>query len=483
MIPKSFNKKIFLLLLFSIFWCWPAGAEEFMQVPGVIHIHTTFSSGSHTIAEIVEMAKKKGIKALAITDHDFLVMEYGIFPLRNIIKRREERNSVFKNGADKYLREIERINREQDDVLVIPGVQSSPFYYWTGNPFDQNMIAHDYRKELLLIGMQSKEDYTNLPLLHRGFSTRYIKDFLPQAIIFLAAFMMGLYLFFQSGIMKVLGGIISLFSLLLLVNHHPFQSSRYDPYHGDQGIAPYQELINYVNQRGGLVFWAHPESAYATQGVDLGPVKLRTEPYPDALMESNNYTGFSAIYGDNITVSNPGMQWDRVLNQYCAGERTWPAWGISGADFHGRHGHEKLFPFQTIFLVKDKTMKAYLDALSKGRVYAVQKPAERRLSLDRFEVRGNDDLNPAAIMGGGIKMSGYPMINGRLSSSDNGHYQVKILLIRGGEVMASFEGETPLEFHFKDKNPREGKSYYRLEANGGQVGKLIANPIFVTRAP
>jgi len=366
-------KKISIFfLMVVIFWYNQAYSEEYVQVPGVIHIHTTYSSGHYSIDELVDMAKNKGIQVLIVTDHDLVVMEYGIFPFRNIIKRREERNSILKAGPEKYLKEIVRINRKQSDVLVIPGAQSSPFYYWTGSPFDKSLVANDYRKELLLIGMQAPEDYENLPLLHRGFSTQYIKDFLPRSVSFLIAFILGLYLFIQKGILKLIGGIIGVLSLLLLVNNHPFQSSRYDPYHKDQGIAPFQDCIDYVKERGGLVFWAHPEAAYAIKGVDLGPVKLMTKKYPAALVESNNYTGFSAIYGDNITATNPGMHWDQVLNQYCAGKRTWPAWGISGADFHGRNKQDKIETYQTIFLARSKTTEDLLDALSKGRVYAVQ---------------------------------------------------------------------------------------------------------------
>ncbi len=476
------DKKIILLLVFFIFWCNPAVSEELIQVSGVIHVHTKYSSGHYSIDELVDMAKERGVEVLALTDHDFLVMEYGIFPFRNILKRRKVRNSVHKAGPEKYLKEIERINRKQNNVLVIPGVQSSPFYYWTGSPFDKNLVANDYRKELLVVGMQDPEDYENLPLLHSGFSTQYIKDFLPQSFSFIVTFILGLYLFFQKGILKLIGGIIGVLSLLLLVNNHPFQSSRYDPYHGDQGIAPFQELINYVNERGGLVFWAHPEAAYAREGVELGPVKLMTKKYPDALIEADKYTGFSAIYGDNITATNPGMHWDRVLNNYCAGERTWPAWGISGADFHGRSKQDRIDTYQTIFLVKNKTRKEFLDALSKGRVYAVQSSVERRLALDRFHVK-ESETGPYATMGEGIKIQGIPIIEGRLSVSDGSHHSVKVSLIKAGKVMESFEGETPFEFLFEDKEVQEGKSYYRLEAYGGKVGKLLSNPIFVTRQP
>jgi hypothetical protein len=46
--------------------------------------------------------------------------------------------------------------------------------------------------------------------------------------------------------------ILIIFSILAIVDFNPFRSSLFSPYEGDQGIAPFQELINYVNQEGPL---------------------------------------------------------------------------------------------------------------------------------------------------------------------------------------------------------------------------------------
>jgi hypothetical protein len=314
-----------------VFLLFPAKfimAREFMQLPGVIHVHTTFSSGKYSIEQLVSKAKDKKLEVLVLTDHDLVVMEYGLPPLRNIIKKRKERKSVLQKGPEIYLTEIERQNNLQKDVIIIPGVQSSPFYYWTGSPFKKDLSAHDYRKELLLIGMQNPLDYRKLPILHNGYSKRYFSRLLPRSVIFLISFFMGLYLIFQKKMLKVLGVLIGIASLFLLINHHPFKSSRFDSYHGDQGIEPYQEVIDYVAQRQGLTFWAHPESNYSAAGVRLGPVKLITQHYPNDLISTKNYTGFSAIYGDTATAANPGKEWDRVLNAYCKGLQRSRAWAI-----------------------------------------------------------------------------------------------------------------------------------------------------------
>jgi hypothetical protein len=474
-------KSVSILMFCLVISCAVAGAEEFIQVPAVIHVHTTFSSGHYSIEELVAMASAKGIEVLVVTDHDLVVMEYGLPPFRNIVKKRETNPSILSHSPEKFLAEIERVNKIQKSVLVIPGTQSSPFYYWTGMPFTENFTANDYRKELLLIGMKKPEDYENLPILHRGFSTKYFWALLPRSIFILIAFILSIYLFFQKGILKLTGGAVGVFSLILLINSHPFQSSMFDSYHGNQGIKPFQELIDYVAQQGGLTYWAHPESNYSRNGVELGPVVLKTAHYPDDLVTSINYTGFSAIYGDTVTVTDPGKHWDQVLNEYCVGNRLKPAWGISGADYHGRSKHEDpMDTYQTVLFVKSKTTEAVIQALSRGRAYAIRKAKGPRLVLDGFRVI-NSQTGTEATLGGELPIKGYPTIQIRLSSFDGGENSVKGILVRGGEIIEKFEGKTPLETSYDDHSDWAGKSYYRLEITSPQMGKVLSNPIFVTR--
>ena len=472
-----------IILSFIAFLLFPAKttlAREYVQLPGVIHVHSTFSSGKYTIEQLVSKAKDKKLEVLVLTDHDLVVMEYGLPPLRNIIKKREERRSVIQKGPQIYLAEIERQNNLQNDVILIPGVQSSPFYYWSGNPFKKNLSAHDYRKELLLVGMKNPSDYQHLPVLHNGFSKRHFLRLLPRSAVFMISFFLGLYLFFQKKMLKLLGVFIGIASLLLLINHHPFKSSRFDPYHGDQGIEPYQEVIDYVAQRQGLTFWAHPESNYSVAGVRLGPIKLITEHYVNDLISAKNYTGFSAIYGDTITATHPGQQWDRVLNAYCKGLRRSGAWAIAGADYHQDKKGVQLDTFQTIFLVRKKTAHDILEALSNGRVYAVRKSNEPRLVLDKFQVTDTVTAKKAR-MGQRLHLKSIPFLEGKVSALDKSRMTVHVSLIRGGKIWQSFGGLTPLEFHFADQDTWSGKTFYRVEIRDSTHGKLLSNPIFVTK--
>jgi len=465
-----------MLLLFSK----AVAAREFVQLAGVIHVHSLYSSGRYSIEELVAKAAEKQIEILILTDHDLVAMEYGVFPIRNLVKKHEERKSILQAGPRRYLSEIEQLNKQQQAVLIIPGAQSSPFYYWRGKPFGEGLSAYDYRKELLLVGLDAPEDYEYLPVLHGAFSTRHVRTLLPRFLVFFAVFILSVFLITQKGKLKIGGLLVALLSITLMINHHPFKSSRFDQYHGDQGVAPFQDVIDYVAERGGLTFWAHPESNYSKNGVRLGPIRMTTKPYPAALAESKDYTGFAAIYGDSAMAAEAGKHWDQVLLAYCRGDRNRPVWAIAGADFHEESRGLALDTFQTIFLVENKHPRDVIQALAKGRVYAVRKTQGMRLSLDQFRIKYKDG-GQTVIAGEEMTATGDPVVEGRISASDNYRCKVAVSVIKGGRIAWSFEGQTPLDFQLLDQDQWHGKTFYRLEVKGSDGGYLLSNPIFVTR--
>ena len=480
MIRKS-SFFIILLLLIAVCASSKAVGAEYKQLRGVIHVHSDFSSGKYSISKLAAMAKKKQLEVLILTDHDLVAMEYGIYPFRNLVKKREERKSIIRTGPEKYLAAINRVNADQDDVLLIPGVQSSPFYYWTGNPLNNNLTAHNYRKELLLIGLEEPEDYKNLPLLHNGFSTRYFRQLAPRSLVFGACMLIGLALIFYKGWLRYTGGLIFLVGLAMSLNHHPFQSSRFDPYHGEQGIAPYQEAIDYVVGRGGLVFWAHPESVFSKDGQKIGPITLKTPPYPQDLILSDNYTGFSILYGEKTIATDPGQHWDKLLKSYCLGVRNKPAWGIAGSDFHDETAWLKLDTLQTVFLARDKSKSAVMEALAAGRSYAVLKTGQVPLALERFSV--TDTVSgKSAILGESLRTGRKRMVEGRVVAAGNEPISIELTVVRDGKPWQKFKGRTPLEFHFADNDAVKVKTYYRLAVDAGREGRLLTNPIFVFSA-
>jgi len=454
-----------------------AGCADYQQVSGLIDLRTSFSDGAHDLQSIVESAREKGFGVLVINDHDRMAMEYGVPPFRHIIKKRVERNSINKKGAGEYLSSIKEAGSAYPDMIILPGSETAPFYYWSGSFLKKNLTAHNHERRILTVGLEKEEDYRDLPILHNGLSTRFVGKFMPAVLMFCMPLFLGLVLLRGKGWYRIAGIMIAGVSLLLVINTSPFRSSPFDQYHGDQGIAPYQLLIDYVKQKGGMSFWNYPETKSGIR--KLGPIFVHTPPYPHVLMESKGYTGFAALYGDEITVTEPGNIWDKVLREYCAGKRDMPAWGIATADFHkeGESG-EKLGNFPTVFLVKNRTKDEIVRALKNGKMYACRGNYPLIAKLEEFSVTSSNG-EVKGISGDELFLQGFPRIRISLSSGIPTEGLVRVRLIRSGQVIARFEGKLPLEIEHEDKDiKKEEKEYYRMDLYG--CGIIVSNPIFVT---
>jgi hypothetical protein len=452
-------------------------ASDYQQIAGLIDLRTTFSDGNLDLESLAKLAQERGFTALFINDHDRLALEYGLFPFRNILKKRVELNSINKGGAEKYLNAIKEVEEKFPNMIIIPGSETAPFYYWTGSYFNKNLTAHNHEKRILTIGLERPEDYRDLPIIHNGFSNRFRTDFLPGILISLIPLIFGVLLLRRKGVFRICGVTIGVLSVLYILDTDPVRSSPFDQYHGDRGIAPYQLLIDYVNSRGGLTFWNYPETRPGIR--KMGPIFVDTHPYPEVLEESKGYTGFAALYGDTITVTEPGNIWDRVLLAYCRGERNRPVWGISTADFHKEsEAGEVLGNFPTVFLVHRKTKREILKALKNGKMYACRGDYPHIVKLDEFFVCSlKSDVT--GILGDEIVLEGNPRIRIALSAAEPTKNRVTVRLIRSGEVIERFEGQLPIKIDFEDAYCKPGERiYYRMDLHG--YGKLVSNPIFVS---
>jgi hypothetical protein len=267
---------------------------------------------------------------------------------------------------------------------------------------------------------------------------------------------------------------------LLAANSHPFKSSPFDQYHGDQGVKPYQYLIDYADSKGALVFWNHLETPVSEDlNGDLIQVKTRTDSHPQDLLLTRHYTGFQAMSDSKISAVEPGKEWDQVLRQYLDGKRDRPVWGYGPNDFRceGKDG-DLLGGVRTVVLTSRKNRPAMVKALGAGRMYAVkQGEGKSRLSLDSFEL-----IDPAtgnrAVMGEGLKTAG-PLNIGLKLSMTGGESRVKsqIRLIRNGQVVKQGSLNLPYESVWQVAAPSQG-GYYRLLVEVDAHNQLVSNPIF-----
>jgi hypothetical protein len=464
---------LFVLVMFA---SSPAFGK-YLQLDGVADIKTKYSSGCANVQETATMAEKAGLDVVIFNDRVRNSIQYGIFPLKRLIKKINEGPSILGTSANVYLANIHDKNKQFRETLLIPGADVSPFYYWTGSVFKKSLVAHNWDKRLSVIGLKYGEDLEQLPILDSNFSTHYSAKFQNSVIGFGLLLGIALAMVFKGFYRKATVP-LAIFFVLLIFNNHPFRSSLFDQYQGDRGVAPYQEVIDYAISKGAMVFWDDIEAVNGKR--QWGTIQLDTQPHPEDLVLARNYTGFQAVADAPVSLIDPGNVWDHVLMQYVRGERKQPVWGYGANNFlcAGESG-PILGAVRTIFLVREKQQDAVMDAMRKGRMYAVRQPGPHRLSLDEFVIK-DAGAGKKATMGEALVSTSFPEISVKIHSTDGNEKRAKVFLIRNGKVIKRESVVLPYELKMIDsKVDMSAPAYYRLNVIASPVDHLVANPIFV----
>jgi len=467
-----------VVFVFGLFLAFPLSSFAlYLQLDTIVDVKTNFSSGCASIKDIGNQSERLGIDAVIFGDYARNSIEFGIKPFERIFKKTTNEPSVLENGASGFISEVIDNNRQIKNTLLIPGVETAPFYYWTGSNFDGNLIAHNWDKHLLVIGMHSASEYEQLPLPNSNFSLNYAEPLFNQFIflIFLCMMSMGAV---YKGYARIITVPLMVVFILLTINNHPFRSSPFDAYNGDQGVKPYQNLIDYVNSKGAMVFWNHMEKNSGVR--QYGSVNLTTLPYPDDLLKTKNYTGFQVVGNNPIQQAEAGQQWDKVLMEYIQGQRDQPVWGYGSNDYFCEdQDGDKLGSVRTILLAHEKNNNALLDAMKKGRMYAVRQNDENRISLDEFIVE-DQKTGQHATLGQELLSTDFPAVKIKLRSVKGGNKTAQIQIIRNGVIAKQETVSLPYELTWRDVgNSKEKKAYYRVKAWVNSTDHLISNPIFV----
>lgn len=415
---------IFLLISFSMCNSYSAEENGYIKVRCVIHVHTTVSSGYLTAEDYSKLAKEKGLDAVIITDNALYRYEYGLWPLRRILKKVVEKGSILKFGPGHYLESIEKANKLYKDVIIIDGTQVTPFYFWTGSVFKGNLTLNNRNKDMLVIGLGDVDGYKNLPLVGN-------------------------------------------------------RRSRFDQYHGEKFIEPYQDLIDYANQRGALTFWSHPE---IEENLSVSGVRLITIPYPYDLLGTKGYTGFGVFAEGYNTIGKPLGLWDRLLTEYTLGKKSHPIWTIGELEYGGGEGKNLNDTVNTLY-VKKLARKDILDAFKKGRFYVASKePHKIHLMLDEF-ILYDEVTGESAMMGETLGSGGTPLVKIKLSHEKFMNEEINVKLIRNNQIIREFNGTGSVDVEFKDEGVTPNDSvYYRIDVVSQNTTRLISNPIFFKRS-
>jgi len=464
-------------------------AEGLERLPAVLHLHSDLSTGDFSLEQLTAMAEKQGIGALLLTENYLLRVEYGLPPFRALTRAVRDERSVLDLGIDRYLARVAQARAANPRVLIVPGVEVLPHYYWTGSPLALDMAVHETQKNLLVFGLEDAALHA-LPVTGNkigGFGWSSVLDLLPLVLLVPGVYLLTLKRRALRKVGRVVvvvkqrrwlaGSVLCGIAVLAFVRGWPFAVDPYPPYR-DLGLAPHQDLIDYVDRMGGVTVWSFPEARDAGEQW-MGPVRVSwyTPPYPDDLMRTARYTAFGAVYEDTTRIDRPGDSWDRLLGQFAAGDRSRPAWGVGESGFHGFTAGKPLGKVRTVFLVEERTERAVLDALKRGRLYAVEQEAGAELALAEFSVRAGGS---AAVSGDLLRAPEATPVEVTIAVETTGAAtrDVRVTLVRNGAVVSAWTGPPP--FRMVHREIFDGSpTFYRLDVRG--PGRLLSNPIFVRR--
>ena len=204
-----------LLLLCSLLVVFPSSALSlYIQIDGVADIKSNFSEGCSSITDIVSQAERQKIDVVLFGDFARNSIEFGVKPFERIFKDIHQGPSVLDRGVRGYISEIKDNNRKFEHTLLIPGVETIPFYFWTGSNYDKNLTAHNRDKHLLVFGMPSTQGYEQLPLPNSNFSKEYTQDLLKNFMIFSFIFILTVGAVYKGYLRIITVPLMLLFSLL-----------------------------------------------------------------------------------------------------------------------------------------------------------------------------------------------------------------------------------------------------------------------------
>jgi len=464
----------------------PPRSSVYEPVRASIHVHSSYSTGQESLRDIAEQARSRGIGVLIFTDDDLREVSYGLPPWRQLLRLTQSHPSLLADHTiEAYLDEIRRLDASFEDLVIIDGVESAPYYTWDVDWTARHWTVRGWNKHLLAIGLDDADAYRGLPV--QGGEGMW----LPQdgyGVLRMLWPVLGMFYALWLG-RRMHAAATRLFiggtCLLFLVDGglSGFRVSRFDPY-TDAGMQPYQVWIDAVAAADGLSFWSHPEGASTIPAsiiAGIDEVSSETPRHAEDLLRTQGYTGFAALYADNVTATEPGREWDRTSSGYLQGHRSHPSWGTGEIDYHRLETGGEIHDIQTVLFLDERSRRGALEALARGRAYAVR-GGEEALQLQRWTVTA---AAGEAISGQRVSTAGQPWsVSAVVDKVDGSAEVVDLRLVRGTsggkvEVVAAIRGVTPLHVeHLETWLAAGTQCYYRLLVRSA-TSKLTSNPIFV----
>ena len=458
--------------------------SDYTELTAVVHLHTTSGDGLATPLELARAARSQGIDALVITDHLIERIAYAPWPIGNVMGMAVSRRSVVSTGIARYFAALAEAERDTG-VLVVPGLEVSPYARWTGSLLDKTLELQGWHRHVLVIGIEDPDDVARLPVFGNRAGGRYgvwsLLFLLPAAALLWSVSRVARPVYCESRLGRFrlrrrrvpwAEASVGVASLLILVTGFPFRVESFSPVGGDPGAAPFLRLEEQVRALGGVTCWAHPEAA--AEKAALG-VRIATAPYPE-MIPGTDADAFGAIPEGVKTLLPAGGLWDQALRAHLAGRRQSAPFALAELDEHGAAPDVDLRILQTVFLARERSHAGLVEALKSGRMYARWSP-EAKAPLRLMAWNAGLPSGAMAIAGETVRGEGPLTIRLSVTGGDGG--TVTARLVRAGGVIWTTRAAPPFEATLRD-DPG-GATCYRIDVEGAYPYRLISNPIFVRR--
>lgn len=491
------SRKWLSFVMVSFFISTLAAQQEKDWRHGIVRVNTDVSAGVTNFRDTAQLAKNADIDFVVFSDQFLVKAEYGFLPLKNVLKFSRSRPSIVTFGIDKYLEQIKQADREFPDMILIPGADIAPHYFWTGNPFSANFATNQFSEQLTIFGPTDPELYRGLPVIHNEkqvFNFDSIIKLLPFLLVIWGVVLVirrkkGGYSDQQGNVYehsatkkRIAAGIVMIaVGLIWTLGNSPFtQPLGFDQYR-DYGEIPYQQVIDYIRQNAKedecVVFWSAPEAKMEDR---VFGVKLVSLPYLEDILRTFGHNGFAGIYGDALTAHKPGHEWDKLLLEYCQGKRRFRPVIIGELDYHGND--RKIDLIQTVVAVDKFDTDNILEAIRLGRSYAYANVGQNKLIIENINLMAGkataglgETLEVADNQGVVLNVKGRIEGLTRTKSISSLSVVVDGKMVNFRKVSGeNFDIKVPLKVFGKSRD----KHYVRFVLETSQAGFIFSNPIF-----
>lgn len=480
-----------------------AAEAPVLELRAAIHVHTTFSDGKHSVEEIAEKARNAGVDVVVLGDHFMDEITYGLPLLREAFSVTLGVPSLTPERMSSFL-DATREAEKRTGVLILPGVELTPYYYWQGSLLRGDLTLRSGDRHLLVVFPDRPDPQALVRALPTVASPAGRRLGIGSVLLLwpLIALAWGLHrlAFPRLRVIRAryfvvrrlhrgrLAWVVVGLSIVVLGRSWPFTVPRFSPYanvtNNDDGVglAPYQYAADEAAKAGTLTFWPHPEASVEYRHPRY-PVTYRSNAYSEFVARTTGITGFASLYEGYRRAAAPGGPWDEALLAFCAARRNRPVWTMGEISLHeeGEAGGKKIGQVETVLRARDRSRAAVVEALARGFGYAVRHAPGSRLFLEDFAVASG---GRAAQSGERLESHGGLQVEVRLRREGQSSSPVTIRVIRDGAVVQSGSMDVTdrsTSFVWMDSSPIVGVSYYRIAIEGRYPEMILSNPVFVLR--